>query len=108
MKMDHLLSKIEHNFPDLPIEHYQYIDTGRNCWIMIINNQIIFRFPKNDVVMGILQKEKELLDILGSMVNTAIPHYTYLPEDDTFAGYNILPGEMLSSELYHTLAKEKQ
>jgi len=59
----------------------------------------IFRFPRNSVVAGNLQKERALLPVIASRVNFAVPRFEYVGSwrGQPYAGYRRIPGRPLSA-----------
>ncbi len=78
-------------------------------YVVEVNNQFIFRFPKTPEYAQRMLREKQLLEIIQHRVPVAIPHPTYSSEHPTtFMGYHKIPGVALTSELYHDLTAAEQ
>lgn len=58
----------------------------------------IFRFPRNSVVAGNLQKERAVLAIIAPRVDLAVPCFEHVGtwRDQPYAGYRRIPGRPLS------------
>lgn len=68
-----------------------------------VNNELIFRFPQRDDVIGPLQRELRLLPLLEPALSTPIPHFAYHGRGDAgypymFVGYRKLDGVALEDE----------
>ncbi len=61
------------------------------CWI--------FRFPRNSVVAGNLQKEQAVLPVVAPQVDFAVPRFEHVGtwNGQPYAGYRRIPGQPLSS-----------
>ena len=92
-----LKSRILKYFPDLNIENSVLIDSGWDNHVLIINNEIVFRFPKNSIQVSKLLTEMRLLRSLKDFP-FEIPDYSYLVnEGDVFGGYRLIHGNPLNS-----------
>jgi aminoglycoside 2''-phosphotransferase len=96
-------SYIEHLkqvYPNLVIEDHYLNDIGQNNDVLIINNSLVFRFPKYKNGIVALKKEMEILEYLKNIVSIPIPHPIYHSFEShepgkVFAGYHIIEGEPL-------------
>ena len=103
-----LKDRILKYFPDLKIESSVLIDSGWDNHVLIINNEIVFRFPKNGVQVSKLLNEIRLLQSLKDFP-FKIPDYTYIiTEGDVFGGYRLISGNPLNSvkKLTNSLLKD--
>ena len=92
-----LKDRILKYFPDLKIESSVLIDSGWDNHVLIINNEIVFRFPKNGVQISKFLTEIRLLQSLKDFP-FKIPDYTYIiTEGDVFGGYRLISGNPLNS-----------
>jgi len=57
----------------------------------MLDNSIVFRFPRNEYVKTVHQKEKQLLAIIKKYVDIAIPHYQFFTDDNSCVGYSAIP-----------------
>jgi aminoglycoside 2''-phosphotransferase len=97
MQVEQLINSITQIYKGLIIEKAERNDFGQNNDVIIINDSIVFRFPRYYQGIKNLKKEVSLLILLGDHVSTPIPspEYTFLEKTDpgtAFAGYNMLPG----------------
>ena len=92
-----LKSRILKYFPDLNIESSVLIGSGWDNHVLIINNETVFRFPKNGVQVSKLLTEIRLLQSLKDFP-FEVPAYSYLiNEGDVFGGYRLIRGNPLNS-----------
>ncbi len=88
-----LLQEIKTNFPDLSWKSSKYISVGFDNYVIILDNKIVFRIPKNDYSKKILKDEIKLLKQLAGKISSKIPSYTFIAKN--CAGYPIIKGEKL-------------
>jgi len=92
------------------IEKYRYLKWAFDNDVFIINNEVVFRFPRTEKVRSNLKYEIEFLNFLNGKLKTSIPRYSYVSKSDDFAGYKIIPGKTLTAAAFKSLSmsnKEK-
>nr|AMP56969.1 APH [uncultured bacterium] len=100
---------LQTNFQELVIDSLHTLGEGWMSRAFLVNNQIVFRLPKNHE--GALDTKKEI-NILPTLINTLsleIPDFLYIGEQENgfpFVGYNILSGEPLDEQLFLALPRE--
>lgn len=102
------IASIHAAYPELRIERMRLNDEGQYNDILIVNDDLIFRFPRHDEGIERLEKESVLLDRIRSALPLPIPRPTYrrlVPRavGQVFAGYRMLPGEPLWRETVATI-----
>ncbi|MFI5240111.1 MAG: aminoglycoside phosphotransferase family protein [Candidatus Saccharimonadia bacterium] len=103
-----LLNKIRHNFPKLNWSNYQYVDEGWDHEVIILDNQIVFRFPNDPDYLEQLTVEIAVLEKLAPLVDSVtIPKYSYISEDKKFAGYNYISGTTLTKDIFDRLSRKE-
>jgi aminoglycoside phosphotransferase (APT) family kinase protein len=95
-----LLKRINNEFPELSWRSYKHITVGWDHDVIILDDNIVFRFPNDDQYAVSLSMEIEVLRRLKPLVKINIPNYVYIAKDNSFAGYPIVPGGLLSKELF--------
>lgn len=92
-----LLNKINCKFPLLSVKSHKYIDCGFDHDVIILNNDLVFRFPKEAPkdLQSELYDEIQLLYYLKKKIKVGIPEYIYISKDKSFAGYKLLNGREL-------------
>ncbi len=104
MKSDQMIRIAKEASPDLEIKK---VETKSNGWdndILMVNKEIVFRFPKSKEIAAKVMGEATLIrELLLRKTKLQIPDYEFLYENGAFAGvkYDYLPGEPLS-ETEHT------
>jgi len=98
MDYELLVDRIMQVYPELKIVKYEKNNFGQNNDVLIINDQLVFRFPKYDDGIKNLERELSLLKILKGKINVAIPSPIYTSLDNkqagkVFAGYRMLEGK---------------
>ncbi len=97
------IAAIHAAYPELRIARMRLNDAGQYNDILIVNDDLIFRFPRHDEEIEKLEREIALLDRIRPALPLPIPAPTYrrlVPRavGQVFAGYRMLPGEPLWRE----------
>ena len=92
---------ITENFPQLPIETWEPLCEGWANRTFLVNQRIVFRFPKHQVAAHSLVREIRLLTELASTVPLPIPQYLYHGQPTqqypfVFGGYTFIEGTPLN------------
>ncbi|MDG5473720.1 aminoglycoside phosphotransferase family protein [Jeotgalibacillus sp. ET6] len=100
---NNLIRSIQSVYSDLPIEDYYVNEIGQNNDVLIVNNSLVFRFPKykNGIIQ--LKRETEILNYIKDTVSTPVPIPLYhsivdLEPGKVFTGYNLIDGVPLWKE----------
>ena len=72
-KLAHYRAAILENFPGLPLESLTYLAEGWDSLGCLVNDRLIFRFPKRPEVAGRLALETRLLPELAPTLPLPIP-----------------------------------
>lgn len=99
-------SVISSDFPELKVEKITLIDNGWDNVVVEINDNIIFRFPKDDGVN--FDVEVKILDILKDKISLQIPKIEFLGKSFTYMGYPKIQGSNLTSEIFNSLNSEQK
>lgn len=83
--------------PALALDDVRYLAEGWDSAVFLINNSLLFRFPKRAEVAAALERELRLLPELGPTLTTPIPRFRFIVRDHpaypwTFAGYPLIEG----------------
>jgi len=92
---------IENQFKNLlPIISFNNIGEGWDNKVYLVNQQIIFRFPRRKIAIDLIEKENHLLNIIHSNIQTPLkipyPIYFGKPSENyphPFHGYEIIHGK---------------
>ncbi|MGD6878526.1 aminoglycoside phosphotransferase family protein [Bacillus infantis] len=97
-KKEEYLEFISGEYPDLKIIKYQANDKGWDNDIVIINESLVFRFPKSENVISKVEAEGKLLHLLKKKHPILqLPDYEYLYQNQMLkcVRYDYLEGRML-------------
>lgn len=94
-KIARLLTMLTAAYPGLTWQSYRYIDEGWDHEVLILDEQLVFRFPGDEEYTNKLKTEISVLEYLEDRVPVRIPDYTYVPINKNFAGYTLVPGQQL-------------
>jgi aminoglycoside 2''-phosphotransferase len=98
------LQRIDEEFPDIQWKTYRYITRGWDHVVLILDDQIVFRAPKNSEYKEEFANEIALLEYLNKKVSVRIPEYVYVARDQSFAGYPLVKGEELTPSRFTLLS----
>jgi aminoglycoside 2''-phosphotransferase len=102
------LEKITAVFPEVTWNQASLITHGWAHDAVILDESLVFRFPKREGAKGQLSREVTLMRYLSRQLTITVPDYTYVPPDVSFAGYEFIPGTPLWEDEFPTLpASEK-
>lgn len=104
-------AEIEKNFPDIVIDSIDPAGEGMDSKAFLVNQELIFRFPKFEDIAEKLKTEISLLPKLHSYLELQIPEFKYIGHQENnfpFVGYSKIGGEALEKELFESLDRETQ
>lgn len=93
---------IESQFPDLIPADVKIMDYGFDNTVMNVNNDWVFRFPRREIAVRLLETEGKLLPLLedsGSVLHIPVPAYYGKPSSQykwPFLGYHFVDGSIPS------------
>ncbi|WP_416728652.1 phosphotransferase family protein [Fictibacillus sp. JL2B1089] len=95
--MNDYIERIKEVYPELMIEDVYHNDVGQNNDVLIINNTLVFRFPKYTNGIVSLIEETKILEHIRGTTSIPIPCPTYksferLEPGKVFAGYKRIEG----------------
>jgi aminoglycoside phosphotransferase (APT) family kinase protein len=76
--------------------------------VIILDEKIVFRMPKDARYRYELKNEIGLLAYLRKKIDIGIPEYKYIARDRTLAGYDIVPGKELTTAVFLGLTKREK
>ena len=94
---------LTHEIHDLPIHSMRCISAGWDNFVVDVNGEWIFRFPRREELILLLQREQWLLACIHNHISMPIPHYEYVGVYTAFVGYRKILGEPLNKKLYLNL-----
>lgn len=98
------LQRVRGLYPGLEVGTTRLIDEGEFNDILIVDETLIFRFPRSPDGIGRLRVELAILKAIQGHVSLPIPKPCFVSEDMetigvAFVGYRMLPGEPLRNHL---------
>lgn len=88
---------VQDQFPQLlPLTNIQCIGEGWDNKVFLVNETIIFRFPRRQVAVELINRETTLLNNLHGKIDIAIPHPTYIGNPTEYYPYAFHGYEKLS------------
>ena len=104
-----LLEKIKQHQPNISYDKAEYIVSGSDHEIIILDNKLVYRFPKANAPHGTLFDEAHLLTYLNQHIDgVQIPEYTFVADDGSFGSYEYIPGDPLSAEMLNELPEDEK
>lgn len=98
------LQQISARYPNLEIKSVHLVDKGEFNDILIVNEELIFRFPRSVDGIERLKVEIAILNAIQERIPLAVPNPSFVSEDmqtvgAVFMGYPLIPGEPLKDHL---------
>ncbi len=97
--------------PELGLETVELFRAGQNNELILVNGELIFRFPKFAEGVAGLRREDAILGAVRPRVPLATPDYVYRNLDDevgrAFVGYRKLPGSPLWPDVFAGIGDEE-
>jgi aminoglycoside 2''-phosphotransferase len=92
------------NFPQLSVDSINQIFGGWDSYVFEINDDLIFKFPKNPEIENTIKKEIRLLPELAKVLSVKVPVSSFVGEheDKVFFGYRKIQGLPLVSCDYNS------
>ncbi|TGB03557.1 phosphotransferase family protein [Halobacillus salinus] len=110
--MDNYERRIKELYPDLKIDQIEWNEIGQNNDVIIVNNSLVFRFPKYIEGIYKLEKETKILDQIKGNVSLSIPRPQYRAFEPyevgkVFTGYPFIQGSPLWSQTMKEIKNEE-
>lgn len=105
MMVEDAVAQISSVYPELHIHSARPVAvSGQFSRVLIVNEELIFRFPRSPYVAEAMIREAHVLRALKSQLSLPIPDPIFLHTDPDaktviFMGYPLLPGEPMSRNL---------
>lgn len=105
--------RIREIYPELDIDHSEVIDLGQNNDVLIVNDNLVFRFPKYVEGIKKLIKETEILEQIKGKLSLSIPYPQYSSMEPNevgkvFTGYKLIEGTPLWTDMMKNIHKEER
>lgn len=108
MKVEFLLQQIKDEFPQVEWNTYRVLTHGCDHVVIVFDEKLIFRFPKDKEYKEEFSNEIQLLKFLNERVKVGIPEYTFVSKDKSLAGYEMLNGQELKPSQYKRFTSEEK
>ena len=102
------LHRIQEEFPDVTWSSHRYLTHGWDHAVLILDDALVFRFPKAPASRHALADEATLLRYLQPRVDVGIPDCVYESTDGSFAGYPLLAGRELDAATFGRLPQAEK
>ena len=99
-------SRIRKVAPDIKIESISLNREGLMNDIVIVNGEVVFRFPKHEYSFKHLENEAQLLKLLRNYISLEIPMPLY--ESNDALAYRFIPGVTLRRDMLMRLPEDDQ
>lgn len=100
-----IIDQVRRVFP-LAIKSVQVHEGGDDFLVLEVNQEWMFRFPRNASAQEALQREKLFLPQFEKISTIAVPKIQYM--SDNFIGYKKISGPLLTPQLFQTLGRKTQ
>lgn len=108
---DEYLQDICRNFPQFSVSSWSTLGEGQMSRAILVNGEYVFRFPKHDEAAETLNNEILLLPRIATYLTLCIPRFEFIGRQANgwpFVGYAIIPGDLLSEDVFGELPKQIQ
>jgi aminoglycoside 2''-phosphotransferase len=110
-KTERYLDQIHRLYPSLPLITARLNGQGQSNDGLIVNEEFIFRFPKNSQALQQIQAEFEILRLLQGHTTLRIPNPICSFTDtetvgEAFIGYRLIPGEPFLRDTFLSIKEE--
>lgn len=102
------LRRIKEEFPEITWNSYRHLAHGWDHAVLILDEALVFRAPKDPASPSELANEAGLLRHLERRLDVGIPRYVHLAADGSFGGYRLLPGRELDIDTLRGLSGEER
>lgn len=112
--MNHkFIENIKRVYPDLIINNFYINEIGQNNDVIMVNDALVFRFPKYEQGIAQLRRETEILKYIEDKVSLPIPAPVYESFDElepgkVFTGYHLIEGKPFWKESLLELKTDEQ
>jgi len=106
------LQNIRQAYPDLRIESVEFNDKGQNNDVLIVNQELVFRFPRYAHALEQLRVATAILTGVREYVALDIPNPTFVNLEaravgEAFVGYRMIAGEPLWRGTFRAIREEE-
>ncbi|MEI3892668.1 MULTISPECIES: phosphotransferase family protein [Bacillus] len=112
-KENEYVAYLQRLYPELQINSVYINEIGQNNDVLIVNDNIVFRFPKYEKGIQKLRIETQLLEKIRPFITLQIPNQSYQGFQNevpgkVFAGYEMIEGDPFWKNVFTEINDEKQ
>ena len=112
-KENEYVAYLQRLYPELQINSVYINEIGQNNDVLIVNDNIVFRFPKYEKGIQKLRIETQLLEKIRPFITLQIPNPSYQRFQNevpgkVFAGYEMIEGDPFWKNIFTEINDEKQ
>lgn len=100
MNVNAFLEDVRKTYPSLHWKSADIINHGYDHVIIILDDELVLRFPRTNEYLKSFRSEVEFLSKHGSNLSLSVPAYHLIPKHKRFAGYRKIEGVPLSPWRY--------
>ncbi len=87
------------HFPKQKVENVIVPKQGMDHWVIIVNGELVFRFPRKAKYKRLFPSETRMMDWLQEKLPLAVPRYTVVDAKRSCGAYPLIPGSRFTPEL---------
>ncbi len=88
--------------------HVTILGQGFDSLALLVNEQIVAKFPQNPAALIRLKREAALLKLIGKMSATSIPDMNLVEGETPFSVHELIPGDQLDDTIYQSLVDSQK
>jgi aminoglycoside 2''-phosphotransferase len=100
--MAHYRALVQERFPAVPVDRCEPVPGGWDHYMLLVNDEWIFRFPRRPENEATLRREAALVPALAPTLPVAVPRFDHVWRGDAppriVLGYRRIPGRPLSAQ----------
>ena len=110
--MNHYIRRIQQVYPDLVIKQCEQNENGQNNDVLMVNESLVFRFPKYEKGIEQLTRETAILEAIHNRMKLPTPYpqfQSFEPREVgmVFAGYHLIVGTPLWKQDFLKIENEE-
>ena len=105
---DKYLAKIRNEFPDIKWNKFKYLTHGWDNNVIVLDQKIVFRFPKSDQYLKRFKSELKMMKFLDGKFDLKIPKYEFVSSNKDFGGYQMIKGVEMTASRFKRLNKKQK
>jgi aminoglycoside 2''-phosphotransferase len=107
--LDEMIQTIYSDHPQFRNTPLQVNSTGWDNLVLIMDEWVIFRIPRDEVSRRQLQVELHFLPQIAAVSPLPVPMYTYFSKEaGLYAGYELIHGEPFTRDVFEKCTKKQQ